>query len=391
MAYQDELYGRPWAEREYIIVFDTYMDSRDQPYSPESNVVQELARLMGRTPAAICMRMENFASLDPARATVRRGLGHVTPLCRRIVSEWSSVPDKLKVAASVLRRDINERWAARTLFDSDSASIPRAFGKYELLDQIGVGQGSFGTVFVALDTESGEQVAIKVIQAGRVADKEKLSRFGREIRALKSVRHRSVIAIREDNVETEKEFPGYVMELAERSLTDLLDPVRQRMIPRDEAKEIMEAVAGACIELHHHTPRIIHRDINPNNILRLSDGRWVLADFSLAKFLGAEPLTGFATLTNAQCGTSYYGSPEQYRDLRMTDERSDVYALGVLLWELYSTEGPPPPRQQTGLPAELERIYLRATEREARLRYSGAREFREQLMETVHFAPSSSK
>jgi serine/threonine-protein kinase len=207
-----------------------------------------------------------------------------------------------------------------------------------------------------------------------------------EIRALRSISHPNVIALHEDNIDTERRFPGFVMDLATTNLANYTAVAERPAVAPAEAVWIMRAIVSAIIALHAHSPRIVHRDINPNNILRLIDGRWVLADFGLAKFIGTGPLsTGFATQTQPGLGTTYYAAPEQYRDFKRTDERTDIFALGVLLWELFSSAWPPPDSQRLGLPDDLAMVYVRATQREPEARYPTALQFKEVLERSAMF------
>ena len=386
-----ELYGRPWSEPEYLLVLDLYFLCNDKSHREREAAVRELSSLMGRTPDAIHMRMENFSSIDPECSHIRRGLVNLAPLCKRVFEEWNPKRDHLRSLAEVYRRDAERALSNRTLFEPDPVSLPRAFGKYELLDPIG--RGAFGSVFSCVDTTTGRTAALKIIHADRMGDTEALHRFAREIRVLQSIKHPNVIALREDNLDTERSFPGFVMDLAAFSLTDyssknLCRP--ERPFPHASvALEIMLAVSRACVALHSNSPRIIHRDINPNNVLQLTDGTWALADFSLAKFIDTVQFsTSFATRTEQGWGTAYYAAPEQYRDFKRTDERTDVYALGVLLWELFSASWPPPERERPGLSADLTPLFLRATERKASLRFSSAQEFLEALAATETFSRS---
>jgi serine/threonine protein kinase len=389
-----DLYGRPWSEREYILVLDLYLNFRNQPRQPNDKMIQGLAVIMGRTPAAICMRLENFASVDPENSQVRRGLGHISPVCRRVFEEWAVKPEHLRSCAEAFRRDAEHAWSSRTLFEPDPVAIPRAFGKYELLDHIG--QGTFGSVYSCMDAETGEEAALKIIHSDRIHDKEALHRFYREIRALKYMSHPNVIRLREDNLDVEKNFPGFLMDLAEINLTEYANECfgsrpERPPVKTVEAVDIVRSISQACVALHTHMPRIIHRDINPNNILRLVSGHWVLADFGLAKFVGAAQVTtSFATRTQRGWGTAYYAAPEQYRDFKRTDERTDVYALGVLLWEVFTSAWPPPERGRDGLPGELSGIFLKATERDIDLRYRTAQEFLEAIEATEPFGRVSS-
>ena len=102
-----------------------------------------------------------------------------------------------------------------TLFNPSRVRIPRAFGKYELVDKIA--EGASGVVFSCIDTDTDEPFAIKIIRAEGVYDRNVLHRFLREIRALRTIDHDHVIKLREDNLDSEREFPAYVMEFGRGS------------------------------------------------------------------------------------------------------------------------------------------------------------------------------
>lgn len=375
------LYGRPWALSEYLLVLDTYFQTRGETRHGGSAAVIELAKLIGRTPASVNMRMENFASVDPTQTSRRRGLLNAGPICEKIFREWEPKQDHLRSCADVLRIGANESISRQMgLFEPEPVALPRAFGKYELLDLIG--QGGFGRVYSCVHTGTGHTYAIKIIDTDRISSDDIKHRFLREIRALRAVDHTYVISLHEDNLEDEHDFPGFVMELAETSLTKHLfehhaDYTGRRMLSEEESAGIFFSVAKAIDALHTNTPRIIHRDINPNNILRLSDGRWVLADFSLAKFLDTVPFTNtFETRTiQAGLGTPNYCAPEQYRNFRNTDEKTDIFAIGVLLWELFNTVGHPLERDNTGLAPDLQAAFLKATERNPEKRFQTVSDF----------------
>lgn len=384
MPKPSELYGRPWSEEEYLLVLDAYLDLRESPRHRSIPEVQGLARLTGRTPASILMRMENFASVDSGKSDNRRGLVHVPSLGRRLFEEWVVKRDHLKSCTAVLRRAAERNWSERrNLFDMDPVAIPQAFGKYELLDP--VGQGSFGSVYSCLNTESNEKRAIKIIQSKRVQERDSLQRFFREIRALKRIDSRHVVTIHEDNLGDEMDFPAFVMDLANTNLTNyanmLFEGSPQRPVFQiAEAVEIIRQMISALEALH---PKIIHRDLNPNNILQLPDQRWVLADFGLVKFVGTAALsTSFETQTERGPGTGYYTAPEQYLDLKRTDERVDIYSLGVLVWELFTHSLPPPDPKHSGLPEDLRRVFTKATERNPCDRYSSIEKFRQDFEST---------
>jgi serine/threonine protein kinase len=390
MTREVELYGRPWGEKEYLLALQIYFETQGQPRHINMPYVRELARLIGRTDASIVMRLENFASVDPGISGQRRGLNKISPKCRAIFEEWSAKRDHLQSCAEVLRRDAHSSHSKRLmLFEPDPVAIPKAFGKYELLDFIG--QGSFGVVHSCIHVDSQHVGALKVLNL-KLGDEDVRHRFLREIRALRAVRHPNVIRLHADNLDTERDFPGFVMDLATSSLTDYVNKIanpegNRPVLPADESIGIIRSMISAIEALHRNSPRIIHRDLNPNNILQLEDGSWVLADFGLAKFLGtAHFTTQFSTRTRHGLGTGYYAAPEQYRDFKRTDERTDIYALGVLLWELLTSVWPPPERSTTGLPDPLAAVFLRATSRDTADRYDDVPAFSKAFEEALQKA-----
>jgi serine/threonine-protein kinase len=368
MSNARELYGAKWREREHIVVLNAYFMYKGEAQHADSAFIQELSRVLGRTPHSILYRLQNYASIDPEETDPRRkGKAHVTEWVRRFFMDWSCKRESLSDAAEAFLRDLGAE-TEPDLFSSPPR-IPITFHNYELLDEIG--RGGFGVVLSCLDTKTQRTYAIKVIDGARLYDVDSLHRFRREIRALRSVRHDNVIRIYDDNLEIERGYPAYVMDLAECDLPQYLrrladertDPCQRPVLPFAEAKHLLLSVMAGAQALHEAAIGMIHRDINPNNILRMLDGRWVLADFSLVKFLPLKPVsTSFSTETRASLGTSHYAAPEQYLDLKNADRRSDIHALGWLIRDLFSSEGPYPRRHPSGLPVILERVFLKATE-----------------------------
>ena len=124
--------------------------------------------------------------------------------------------------------------------------------------------------------------------------------------------------------------------------------------------------------------------IKPDNLLQMANNRWALADFSLAKFAaGAVVTTTFATLSHKGWGTDGYSAPEQWQDFKRTDERADIYSLGVLLWELFGPSWPPQPpdRDSLQLSPALQKLVLKATERDRSKRHSSVEHFEQEFRE----------
>jgi serine/threonine protein kinase len=388
MSSPSDLYGRPWGEREYIIVLYSYFQHQGEPRHHLREYVKDLAHLLGRTPGAIVMRMENYASIDP-NVSARKGLVNLSALGEQVFTEWTAKPQSLKDCAEMLIRD-SQRSSVPDLFEPDPVKVPRAFGKYDLLDLIG--EGGFGSVYSCINSDDQKPYAMKIIHAAKVTDPEMLSRFRREIRALRSLAHSNVICIHEDNLDQERDFPAFIMDLAEctlggyleRTLADHNRKDGRPLLPPIEASRILLAALDAVAAMHNNDPKIIHRDIKPDNLLRMTNGSWVIADFSLAKFASAALVTtAFATLSHKGWGTDGYSAPEQWQDFKRTDERADIYSLGVLTWELFSPSWPPFDRSCLSLAPSLEAVVLRATQRDREDRFRSVEAFREAVLSAL--------
>jgi hypothetical protein len=391
----EHLYGRPWTESEFLIVLHYYFKYRDEPRHEGCPFIQGLSKTLGRTVASILMRMENYASIDPTIQRSRVGLIHINDFGRRLFEKWRDSQEALAMTAGVLIRQAEQK-DVPTLFNPSPIRIPKAFNRYELLDQLG--EGGSGLVFSCIDSETGNAFAIKIIHSHIVKEAEIFHRFLREIRALRAVRHSNIITLHEDNLDSERDFPAFIMELATHSLTGYLEEVRRGQDTRTrpilsfaESEGIVHSALDAVAALHRNQPKLIHRDINPNNVLRLPDGRWVLADFGLAKFLStAAASTSFKTTTHRGWGTMWYTAPEQYDDFMNSAEQTDIYSLGMLIWELFSTAAPPPSDRELGLSVKLKELYMRATSRDPKSRHSSIEELRRELVNALKDGPQRS-
>lgn len=202
-------------------------------------------------------------------------------------------------------------------------------GRYRLERELG--RGGMGTVFLATDVKLGRSVAIKVLPPNT---REYLGdeRFQREVRLVAALSHPHIVPLFETD-----EADGclyYVMEYIEgETLADRLE--REGPLPLDEALRIVAEIGDAL--QYAHERGLVHRDVKPPNIL-LARGHALLADFGIAKETdaGAERLTG----TGVGIGTAEYMSPEQASGERRVDARSDVYALGAVLFEMLVGEPP---------------------------------------------------
>src|SRR5215210_3532410 len=213
-----------------------------------------------------------------------------------------------------------------------SALAPRYVIRREL------GAGGMAVVYLAEDSRHGRPVAVKVLRP-ELAAALGPERFLREIRMAAGLRHPHIVPLY-DSGEAGDPPSGwrllyYVMPYVEgESLRDRLR--RERQLPVDEALGIACEVADALA--HAHERELIHRDIKPENIL-LEGGHALVTDFGIARAVGSAATTQL-TATGLAIGTPAYMSPEQALGDAAVDARSDVYALGCVLYEMLAGEPP---------------------------------------------------
>ncbi|HEU4712896.1 MAG TPA: tetratricopeptide repeat protein [Pyrinomonadaceae bacterium] len=270
--------------------------------------------------------------------------------------------------------------------------IGETVSHYRILGKLG--EGGMGTVYVAEDTVLGRRVAIKSLKIGSVpGQKHFRTRFLREARAASLLNHPHIATIH-DYGETDDGQPYLVMELIDgQSLSDLL---RKDPLPLDRALEIVKQVLQAIAEAHRHG--IVHRDIKPSNIALNQRNEVKVLDFGLAKHTApdvqaTQPFDGPSvthTLEGVIIGTPAYLSPEQALGAPV-DKRSDIFSIGVLLYECLTGAPPfsgrtigeifaqvirddpvPPSHLNPRVPHELDRITLKALAKKSEDRYQTA-------------------
>jgi serine/threonine protein kinase len=209
---------------------------------------------------------------------------------------------------------------------SDEDRSGEVFGRYKLLALIG--EGGMGEVYLAEDTELNRQVALKLVR-GSLPTKEILRRFHNERQILANLQHPNIAQLL-DGGSTAEGLPFFAMEyVAGQPLNDY---VNAKALSTSERLNLFRTVCSAISYAHQHL--VIHRDIKPSNILVTPDGTPKLLDFGIAKLLSpADASTSEATATLLQVMTPEYASPEQVNGENITTA-SDVYSLGVLLYEL---------------------------------------------------------
>jgi serine/threonine protein kinase len=217
--------------------------------------------------------------------------------------------------------------------DHRDPMIGRRLGTYEIVEQIGA--GGMGEVYRAIraDDQYRKQVAIKLVRAGQNSDFV-IRRFKNERQILATLDHPNIARLL-DGGTTEEGIPYFVMELIEgQPITEYCD---SRNLPIAERLKLFAAVCSAVQYAHQRL--IVHRDIKPGNILVTHEGTPKLLDFGIAKIVDTESETGPVTLTIFRVLTPGYASPEQVKGEPITTA-SDVYSLGVVLYELLTGQHP---------------------------------------------------
>jgi Tol biopolymer transport system component/tRNA A-37 threonylcarbamoyl transferase component Bud32 len=256
-----------------------------------------------------------------------------------------------------------------------------------------LGQGGMATVYLAHDVRHDRRVALKVLRP-ELAAVIGAERFLQEIKTTAHLQHPHILALFDSGQVDGTVF--YVMPFVEgESLRDRL--AREKQLPIEAALRIAREVASALDYAHRHG--VIHRDIKPENIL-LHDGQALVADFGIA--LAASSAGGSRmTETGMSLGTPHYMSPEQAMGERTLDARTDVYALGCVVYEMLTgeppftgptaqaivakvmTDNPRPPRQlRRSVPESVEAAVLGALEKLPADRFAGTAEFAAALSDT---------
>lgn len=214
--------------------------------------------------------------------------------------------------------------------------MSRKIGQYEI--KRGLGQGGMGTVYLARDPRLDRDVAIKVLQPKLyLGDPEFSARFEREAKTVASLTHSSIVPIYEYGDDGQWRY--FVMPYFPGG--SLHDQLERGPLSAKQAARIIERIGNALDKAH--SLGIYHRDVKPGNILFNEDGEAFLTDFGIVKLAeGSEAYTQ----TGATLGTPHYMSPEQV-DNKNVDGRSDLYALGVILYEMLTGQKPYDNESQT--------------------------------------------
>ena len=258
-------------------------------------------------------------------------------------------------------------------------NIPKKLGKYDVLEVIG--RGGMGVVYKATDPGIGRVVAIKMVTGGFANDPELLKRFYREAQSAGKLQHPNIVTIYD--LGDQDGNPYMVMEYLEgESLESII--ASRRPVPLEQKLNTIIQLCSALGYAHQHN--VIHRDIKPANVMVLKDLTVKIVDFGIAR-IGNENVTRPGQLM----GSIPYMSPEQVKDKAYVDSRTDIFSVGIVLYQLLTNALPfdgkdmgaillkivhdaPPPLQTylSAYPEELDHIIARALAKNSEERYPTA-------------------
>ena len=279
--------------------------------------------------------------------------------------------------------------------------IGRTLAHYRITARIGA--GGMGEVYRATDTKLGRDVALKILPAEMASNPGRLERFRREAKALAALDHPGIVGVY--SVEEADGVHFLTMQLVEGQPLDRL--IAAGALPVEQILEISTALAEALAAAHEKG--IVHRDLKPGNVMVAKDGRVKILDFGLAKITAREKAmpsdsdlsTAMKTRDGTVMGTVAYMSPEQLQG-QTVDHRTDIFSLGVVLYELTTGQRPfqgsssvelasailrdtPQPLSEVrrDLPADLERITRLCLEKNPRRRFQSALDVYNELDEML--------
>jgi serine/threonine protein kinase len=265
---------------------------------------------------------------------------------------------------------------------NESDLTGRTFGKYKLSTRLGM--GGMARVYKAYQENLDRYVALKVLHSNLAEEDEFVGRFEREAAAVARMRHPNIVQVFDYDAEGDSHY--MVMEYIEgptlKAELDHREFIEKPFTP-NEIFNIIAALASALD--YAHVRGIIHRDIKPANIMFTQDGEIVLTDFGIVRILGLPRYT----LTGVVAGTPTYMAPEQAKSLT-SDHRSDIYSLGVILYELVTghtpftgdtplevmqkhIDEPPPPIEETSdMPTAVAQVIEKALAKDPQQRFQTA-------------------
>ena len=271
-------------------------------------------------------------------------------------------------------------------------------GRYEIIEELG--KGGMGKVYRVEDKKIKEEVALKLIKPEIASDKKTIERFSNELKMARKIAHRNVC--RMYDLGEEKETHYITMEYVPgEDLRGMIKMMGQLGAGKSIsiAKQVCEGLAEA------HRLGVVHRDLKPSNIMIDKEGNARIMDFGIARSVKGKGITGAGIMV----GTPEYMSPEQ-AEVKEVDQRSDIYTLGVILYEMvtgrvpfegetplgiamkHKSEAPQDPRElNSQLPEDLSHLILKCLEKDKEKRYQSAGEVRSELSRIEEGIPTTER
>jgi len=270
--------------------------------------------------------------------------------------------------------------------------------RYQIIEELG--RGGMGRVYKAMDTEINEKVALKLITPEIAKDKNTIERFRNELKFARKIRHKNVCQM----YDLSKEEESYYITMEYVRGDDLKGMIRRMGgFSAPQAITIAKQVCNGLAEAHKLG--VIHRDLKPQNIMIDQDGNARIMDFGIARSLKGKGITGAGVMI----GTPDYMSPEQVEG-KETDQRSDIYSLGVILFEMvtgqtpfqgdtpftigvkHKSEIPQNPQELNNqISDELSQVILRCLEKDKEKRFQNAQDLQNDLQNIEKGLPTAEK
>jgi len=271
-------------------------------------------------------------------------------------------------------------------------------GRYQIIEELG--KGGMGKVYKALDKEIKAKVALKLIRPEVAADKNTIERFRNELKMARDIAHKNVCRMYDLN----KEGGSYYITMEYVRGEDLKRLIRK--VGQFSAGKTISIAKQVCDGLAEaHRLGVVHRDVKAKNIMVDEEGNARIMDFGIARSVTGKGITGAGVMI----GTPEYMSPEQVEG-KAVDQRSDIYSLGVILYEMvtgripfegdtplsiavkHKTEAPQEPRELNAqIPEDLNRVILRCMEKNKEKRYQSPGEVRSELENIEKGIPSTER